>query len=385
MVRFLHTSDWQLGMSRRFLPPEAQHRFADARVAAIERIGALVRSEGCSFVVVCGDVFESNHVSGQLVSRALDALAQVPVPVYLLPGNHDPFDAASIYRGADFQRHRPPNVHVLTESRPLQAAPDVWLMPAVWLSKRPAENPCVAALDALASQAPQPGTRRVLLAHGALDTFSPHSDDPTRLARDALLAAVAAGHVDYVALGDRHSTTAVDERRCIWYSGSPEATDFDEQDVGNVLVVSLPDGNGAPTVTAKPIGRWQFLAREWPLDGDADIAALADWLDSLPNKRETVLKLRCVGTLTIRQRAYLEERLAIFADRFAAIVDWETQPDLVERSDEDDFAALGLSGFAAAALAELQNLAQGDGVEARKARRALALLWRLAQPVEEAG
>jgi len=64
VTRFLHSADWQLGMTRHFLEGEAQARFTAARIEVIGAIGQLAVKEGCSFVVVGGDVFESNQVVG---------------------------------------------------------------------------------------------------------------------------------------------------------------------------------------------------------------------------------------------------------------------------------------------------------------------------------
>ena len=70
MARFLHSPDWQLGMTRHFLSEEAQARFTAARIDVIATIGALARAEHCDFVVVGGDVFESNQVERQVVVRS---------------------------------------------------------------------------------------------------------------------------------------------------------------------------------------------------------------------------------------------------------------------------------------------------------------------------
>ncbi len=95
MVRFLHTSDWQLGMTRHFLRPEAQARFGAARIDAIRAIGRVAAEYECRFVVVAGDVFESNMVDRSVVLRALEAMREAKVDFYLLPGNHDPLDGWS--------------------------------------------------------------------------------------------------------------------------------------------------------------------------------------------------------------------------------------------------------------------------------------------------
>lgn len=100
--RFLHTGDWQLGMPRHFFSERVQERFAQSRFDAIRELGRIAKEEDCRFMVVCGDVFESNLVDRKTVLRALEATKDVPVSVYLFPGNHDPLNAASVFRSTTF-------------------------------------------------------------------------------------------------------------------------------------------------------------------------------------------------------------------------------------------------------------------------------------------
>ena len=44
-MKFLHTADWQLGMTRHFLDEDAQARYSAARRDAIVAIGALARRD----------------------------------------------------------------------------------------------------------------------------------------------------------------------------------------------------------------------------------------------------------------------------------------------------------------------------------------------------
>ncbi len=100
-VHFLHSSDWQLGMTRHYLAGEAQARFTADRIDTVRQIGELARRVGAEFVVVAGDVFEhANLARPDLASTGRDGEAGVDL---LLPGNHDPLDAASIYRADDFR------------------------------------------------------------------------------------------------------------------------------------------------------------------------------------------------------------------------------------------------------------------------------------------
>src|SRR5512136_413286 len=139
--RFLHTSDWQLGMTRHFLSEGAEERFSQARFDAIRALGRIAAEKQCRFMLVCGDAFESNQVDRKTVARALEALKEAPVPVFILPGNHDPLNAASVYRSSTFIERKPPQVNVIESREPVKIADGVELAGALWVSKRPPVNP----------------------------------------------------------------------------------------------------------------------------------------------------------------------------------------------------------------------------------------------------
>src|SRR5690625_3361371 len=174
-MRFIATADWQLGMTAHYLDDEARPRFHQARFDAVRAIGELAREEEAAFVVVAGDVFESNQLNRAVVSRALAALSDYPVPVVLLPGNHDPLDAASIYDDPAFAERVPAHVHVLREPGVYELMPGVEIVGAPWLSKRPLEDLVAGACADLT--APAPGVVRVVLGHGAVSTLNPDRDD----------------------------------------------------------------------------------------------------------------------------------------------------------------------------------------------------------------
>lgn len=370
-MRFVHTADWQLGMTRHFLDGEAQARFTAARIEAISAIGALATERGCSFVVVGGDVFESNQVDRQVVVRALDAMKATPdVQFYLLPGNHDPLDAASIFRSATFLGSQPPNVVVLDgEEAPHHEG--VEIIAAPWSTKRPLTDLVSRAVGDVVAD----GTVRVVVGHGATDTLSPNPDDPALIAVADVEAAIEDGRVHYVALGDRHSTTSVGRTGRIWYSGAPEPTAYDEIDPGNVLVVDL--SAGGISVEPERVGTWRFIREHFDLAGAEDCDRVEQFLSDLSDKHRSIVKLALVGQLSLREMARLEDMLENASDLLGALEVWERRSDLVALPDGDDIDGLGLSGFAADALADLRHAGEGAEKEAVEARDALALLYRL--------
>jgi DNA repair exonuclease SbcCD nuclease subunit len=373
MTKFLHTADWQLGMTRHFLSDEAQARFTAARIDAIASIGALAEEEGCSFVVVGGDVFESNQVERQVVVRSLEAMKRFPgVTFYLLPGNHDPLDASSVFRSKTFMDSCPTNVVVLESSGPVVVADGVEIVGAPWPNKRPLVDLVAGAIGEL----PSDGTVRVVVGHGGTDSLSPNPDDPALVVLADLEAAIAGGSVHYVALGDRHSTTEVGATGRIFYSGTPEPTDYDEIDPGNVLIVEVSDES--VTVERHRVGTWRFVRRDFDVTGPEDCLKVDHFLDEIGDKARTIVKLALVGQLSLADMDRLETTLHHASDLLGALELWERRSDLVVLPDDDDFGGLGLSGFAAEGLDGLRDLGTGSGDDAMTARDALGLLYRLA-------
>ena len=378
-MRFLHTADWQLGMTRHYLNGDAQPRYSAARRGAVAALGSLADELGAEFVVVAGDVFEHNQLAPREVSTALEAMRAIKVPVYLLPGNHDPLDASSVYTSALFTSERPDNVVVLDTPGVYEVRPGLELVAAPWFSKAPTTDLVAAALDGIEAD----GTTRVVVGHGAVDILVPDKDRPSLIALDAVESAIARGAIHYVALGDKHSRMDVGSTGRIWYSGSPEVTNYDdiEPDPGQVLVVDVDETDPARPVRvdARRVGSWRFLSLRYTVDNSRDVADLDINLDQMPDKERTVIRLGLTGTLTVTDRAALDACVDRYARLFAALVPWDKQTDIAVMPADGEFDDLGIGGFAAAAVEELVSAARTTGDDADDARAALALLLRLTE------
>ncbi|MCV7440875.1 exonuclease SbcCD subunit D [Mycobacterium paraense] len=374
-MRFLHTADWQLGMTRHFLAGDAQPRYSAARRDAVAGLGALAAEVGAEFVVVAGDVFEHNQLAPQVIGQSLEAMRAIGIPVYLLPGNHDPLDASSVYTSALFTAERPDNVVVLDRAGVHEVGPGLEIVAAPWRSKAPTTDLVADVLDGLTAG---PVTR-ILVAHGGVDVLDPDRDKPSLIRLATLEDALHRGLVHYVALGDKHSRTQVGESGRVWYSGSPEVTNFDdvESDPGHVLVVDVDGGN--VTVQSRHVGRWRFVTLHRQVDTSRDIADLDMNLDLMTDKDRTVVRLALTGSLTVTDRAALDACLDRYARLFAHLRTWDSHTDLAVVPADGEFTDLGIGGFAAAAVDELVVTArEGDAASAADAQAALALLLRLA-------
>lgn len=375
---FLHTSDLQLGMTRWFLDADAQGRFDDARLRAIDRLGEVAVEHGAEFIVVAGDVFEHNSLSDRVTGRALERLRALPVPVHLLPGNHDPLVADSIFRRAEGMA----GLHVLGDSVPVPVAPGVEIVAAPLLAKRATTDLVRQALEPLAPT----DAVRVLVGHGQAESRS-NEAAPDLIDLAYLESRLADGTVDYAALGDTHSAQPVGATGRVWYSGAPETTDFrdprlgaeaGEHNSGNALVVTVSKSSaGDATVDVEQIGvgEWTFEALDRELSSGDDVDEFLAALDDFPTKDRTVIKYGLRGTLSMTSTRRLEAGLAERRPVFAALYERERLTDLHLEPGPEELAELGVSGFAAAALAELVDAAETDPT----ARDAVNLFFRLSK------
>lgn len=374
-MRFVATGDWQLGMTAHYLSAEARPRFHRARLDAVARIGEIAAEQDCEFVLVCGDVFESNQLDRAIVSRTFEVLNTFTVPVVLLPGNHDPLDAASIYDSSDFTSRKPDHVHVLRDSEPFEAIPGVEIVGAPWFSKRPQADLLAQATQNLAEVAP--GKVRIIAGHGAVSSLDPDRDSLATIDDSSLRKVLGEDRAQFVALGDRHATHSVTER--IWYPGAPEVTSRREDDPGNILLVDIDPETHASSVEKVHVGAWSYLVVEEDVNSDEDVTHLEQRLADVPDKDRTAVWLILRGTLSTAAKARLDEVLDHASDLFAVVSLWDRHADIAVIAADDDFAGLGLSGYLQESLDELSTQAAGDDESAVVAQDALGLLYRFAR------
>jgi len=359
-LKFLHTSDWQLGLRLNFVGGDGAVRLRTQRFDTVRRIGELARERGVDAVLVAGDVFDDNGVGADTLQQARDALeAFGDVPVVLLPGNHDPATADSALRRLGRFRD---NVHLALEREPLTfsgiGAESLEIFPCPLLTRHHYDDPAAWLPDRGDSRAV-----RVALAHGGALRFGESTESPNRIDVEAILAR----GFDYVALGDWHGLYEVGARA--WYCGAPEATRFKEKRPGHVLLVEI-DGPGAePRLETITVGRSRWLTEMVEVHDDAALDRLGEWLESLPEKSWTLLDLDLRGQLSLEARARLDGLLDEYASRLAHV---RFDADAVAAvPTEADLATLHGEGYLGRAIARLRD--SDERVDAD----ALRLLHRL--------
>jgi len=297
-VRFIHTADLQLMLPKGDVSGE-RSTLQEARFHTLERIVTLASDEHVDFIAICGDVFEDTLVSDETIYRALRILGQAaPIPVFILPGNHDPLTAQSVYKRPAFETATE-NVWVLTTSDPVLLDENCTIYPCPVTAKKSINDP-----TAVIPVRENDDDIRIGLAHGSLMIESMHQPDDHPI---ALEAAQTKG-LDYLALGHWHSTLLMESNR-IAYSGTHEQTAFDESSSGNVLLVTIDAPRAVPKLETKRVGELTWLQWERPIAEPIAEAMqrLRAEIDGLESKGKTLLRLVLTGAVSADSLLQLEQ------------------------------------------------------------------------------
>ncbi len=367
-VRFIHTADWQLGLRAHFIPGENGAAVREARLRSVQKIGALAREIKADFVVVAGDVFEHHGLRPDTVRRALDKMGEIPAPVYLLPGNHDPLTPEALYRSDRWTRECPKNVRVLGSTAPVIVKEGVAILPCPLMERH-------TLGDVTEHLSPDFGPRdhlRIGVAHGGIKEFlervSEHDDEPMHNLIPVDLAERAG--LDYLALGDWHGRLQINERT--WYSGTHEATRFKERDPGKVLIVEVGGRGEKPVVSAQEVCTYRWSQHRFTVETAEEIAAVERFLVEHPGRGETLIELTLEGMLSVELRNKLEQVLTTARDyfRFLRVRDEKLHSFL----GEQDLASLPSEGWLGRVVERLK--AGLPDRSAEDSARALRMLYR---------
>ena len=389
LIRFIHTADWQIGKPYRSVQDDKnRYRLQHERIAAIERIGAVVRDQDAAFVLVAGDLFDSSTVALEAVLEVFEAIAALAVPVLAIPGNHDHGGAGGIWHRQDVRRQRramAPNLQLLLERRPLPLE-SALLLPCPLLRNQDSSDPSqwLRQLDWSDLPTDRP---RIVLAHGGVHGFNARDlgyDDEAQAGANNLidLKALPADQIDYVALGDWHNLKQVAPRA--WYSGTPEPDRFDQgadNQRGQVLVVELQRG-GLPRVEPVATGRCRWHNLTIHFHGDDDLPRFAQQLEALLGGRvaRDLLRLQVSGSLSLSGHRRYEQLLEDLHRRLLRLrLKGECLP-APEAEELEALVARSEDPLIARVAAQLQQRidADTDAAATALARTALAELFRFA-------
>jgi DNA repair exonuclease SbcCD nuclease subunit len=323
MLRIIHTADVHLGARHDDLGVQAaaqRERQFDAFVASVD----LAIAEKVDLFLVAGDLFDSNTQPRRSVERVaaqLTRLADQRIRSVIVPGTHDAYDRASIYRAYDLKAlagSTPDDdlVTVATPDTPTIHLPalDVVIHAPVFPTKRAPHSPL---RDVRASQDATPATWHVGVVHGSIAI-------PGKTDRDEVVISteeISRSGLDYLALGHWHSWQTGKSGGVTWaYAGAPEAVAIDQDRAGNVVLVELDQVGTSKGVSVQErrVGRTRFEKVELDAAAISTQPALVEELQRLADP-DVILAVRITGVRPDDLDLDLDELEASLAPAFFKI------------------------------------------------------------------
>ena len=230
MPKIVHAADLHLDSVFAGLPAEkARERRRELRELP-DRLADLVLAEGAELVVLSGDIFDGEEAYPETLEALRRALRRMDCPVFIAPGNHDPYTSRSPYGTAPW----PDNVHIFRTAGLTEIT-----LPELGCTVHGAAFTGPERTDRVLENfsVPRDGMAHILCLHG--DTLSPASRYGP-ITREELGRCGA----DYAALGHVHQASGLQrEGGCVWaYPGCPEGRGFDELGDKGVLAGTVEPG-----------------------------------------------------------------------------------------------------------------------------------------------
>lgn len=220
--------------------------------------------EECGAVLISGDLFDQGFVSPDTLDMVKKSLGGFPGPVFIAPGNHDPYAPGSLWTAGAW----PENVFIFKTPMLERFDCEVSGEPlTVWgwafTSQRLDDCPLGPGFS------PVPGRINLLCAHA--DTA-----DPISRYCPLPLSLIEAAGFEYAALGHIHRPPDAVKagRTLVSYSGFPQGRGWDEPGQGRVLYVSVYPGNAEIEEIPTGFRRYESIVSDITgIGSDAEAAA----------------------------------------------------------------------------------------------------------------
>lgn len=239
-MKFLHTSDWHLGMTFR-----GGVSYSGDQKYVIDKICRIAVEENVDGILLAGDVFDKSIASAEAL-RVYDEVmtyicATLEIPVYVIAGNHD--GAERLSQCNELLKKSGLFISGALTDKPQKINTgdvDIYLLPWISTDKVKAMYPDKA--DGICSMEDAYRTvldsyrdsfvnnrKNILVAHAFIvDAETSVSDRAAEVGRATMVGSHVFEGFDYVALGHLHGPQQVNEK--IRYSGSPMAYSFGKEE-----------------------------------------------------------------------------------------------------------------------------------------------------------
>ena len=234
IIRFIHTADWHLGLTRNSLRNKngIPLEYDWIKNSAVELVD-YVRANGIELVLMCGDILHSSNPSPtveNILAEILDKLSDSGAKVVYLLGNHE-IPGWGDHPARIYNTLNVPNVIIADEIAVHKINLDgkivqIATIPNDSLRELSFDDALRKILDELAPDLPA-----ILMSHIFIDGAKLSGSDISLLPNESHISPIAINHLpfQYVALGHIHRYQQILSEPPALYSGSLQRVTFAEE------------------------------------------------------------------------------------------------------------------------------------------------------------
>jgi predicted phosphodiesterase len=392
-VRFLHLADLHIGLRVSRFEESIVKKIQEARFLALDNALRIAQERRVDFILIAGDIFDDNAVPLVDALRVFDDLKGKPVATFILPGNHDPYRAGSVWQRSPWNAWEGTRIRLLSERKPVPFSENVVIYPCPVIQKTSLDDPT----GWIEKPAAPSSAIRIGVAHGTV------MDRATLPPDDHPIPVGAAGKrgLDYLALGHWHGAKVFDGGRMAYpgtheqmgygksvdfslgweaYAPSPDREEFLGGAFGRALLVTVNKEGGASEVLTEAADTGHYLWGSEIHDGvdDEMLARLFSEIATRSNTERRLLHLTLKGVISAEAMIRLES-FEKMLDRYAH-ADLDKEGLEIRPSDEEIAGVLGqgiLKHVFARLKSQKENCPPGETRKVLEA--AVNILYRLAR------
>ncbi len=389
-VSFLHLADLHIGLRVTRFDENVVKKLREVRFQALDNARRIARQNNVAFVLICGDLFDDNTISSVDSQRVYDMLKDMPMPVYILPGNHDPYCPGSVWDRIPWSNTERTSIRVLSKKEPLTLAEGVTLYPCPVLQKTSREDPT----EWIPQSNGERDTVRIGMAHGSVMDRQTIREDDHPIPPDASERI----RLEYLALGHWHTQKIYPDRRIAYpgtheqmgfgkgsnfsvgwsaYAPKPDREEFQGSSRGAALLVHIQSPGAVPIVRSADTGQYIWSDEALELT-DENFTAIFTQIAQRENPERQLLRLTLAGTLSAENLLKLEG----FQDMLNRYLYCELDIDRLHCKPTDEQlrenVGLGVLGEVLRRMKGKLEVEQSDE-ERLRVDRAILLLYRLAR------
>jgi DNA repair exonuclease SbcCD nuclease subunit len=319
MITVLHTADWHIDAPLRNFTEHQRRELRSAMLSLPGQIADLCLREDCDLALLAGDIFDGPYTR-EGYEAVYRALQRMEIPVFIAPGNHDPYREDSIW----VRETWPENVYLFRSQEITSYSIEELDCRVYGTAFTAAEAP--GLLEGFQAQCDE--RHALLLLHGdPTNPDSPYCPVTAAQLWEAGLDYAALGHIH--ARGEFRSGAGL----CAW-PGCPMGRGWDETGTKGVLVTQLGE-----------TARTRFLPLELPRFFDESVAAGEDPVAALasmlpPGGSRDHFRIRLTGEVRPGDTDGLARRFSRHWPNLTILDETVPLGDLWEGAEADSLSGL---------------------------------------------